>query len=194
MKRLLSALALSAAFAPVYADVLTFDDVAGIAPNTYGAMPVYKGFTFNCTGCGVNRLDWIDTVGSSWNYGSVSGEYTLLNNYGGTGVIRAADGSDFSYDGLWSRVWGSSGERHGKVRGFNNGVEIWTQDVVLGNSFAHVGGVTGAVDELRLDFGNFFLVDDLALNQKAGDVPEPATLALGGLALVGMGLARRRKA
>lgn len=195
-KTLLSTLVLLALPLSSQAAILTFDDISGQTPNSYGAIGSYQGFNFGCLGCSSNRLDWVDTVGSSWNYGAVSGEYTMLNNYGGVGVITAADGSDFSFDGLYAETWSNASARTGYIRGYNNGTEIWTSTITLASTFDYFGAMTGAIDELRLDFGNHFLVDNLALNEgqpPSVSVSEPASLSLLGLGLGLLGLSRRFK-
>jgi hypothetical protein len=208
VRKFLLALALAANFSQAGAVVLTFDDVPGSVANWYGAMPTYMGYTFGCissiqtpdcqitqpfstTGVWANRLDWIDTVNSYWPFGSVSGEFTLVNWYGGIGVIKAADNSDFVFDGLWARVWAfDNPPRIGYLRGFDNGVEVWRQAVGLNTTFTHFTGGVGAIDELRLDLGNHFLVDNISL---MSSVPEPGTVTLLGLGFAGLAFARRRR-
>lgn len=172
----------------VSATVITFDDHPNVAQNSWGAIGTYDGFTFKG---GNDRLDWIDTVGSYWNYGAVSGDFTMLNNYGGTGVITAANGSDFTFDGLWAETWGRASARNAYIEGYNNGALVWVSTIVLNPTFSYFDGMSGGIDELRLNFGNFFLVDNLALNES--QVPEPASLSLFGLALAGLVVARRCK-
>ena len=92
------------------ADVLTFDDVPGQSLDQFGPVPAgYHGFNFNCSSCSLDhdRVDWINTGPSStnWPFGTRSGEFSLLNNFGGTGVVTATDGSDFTFDGVWAKAW-----------------------------------------------------------------------------------------
>lgn len=84
------------------ADVLSFDNVpGGSTQGRYGNVGTYGGFAFS------ENLKWIDTVGSSYNFGAVSGDFTLLNLSSGAGVVTASDGSDFTFGGLWAKVWGT---------------------------------------------------------------------------------------
>ncbi len=195
MKKLSPLLLLSFLFAsPAQSSILTFDDIpGGSIQNTFSDMPTYQGFNFSST------LDWIDLVNSSWNFGAHSGDFALLNNYGGVGTIISADSSDFSFDGLWAKQWGTSPQSGGPaslvgtIQGLNNGVQVWSIDTALNGSYQFIAGQTLLIDELKLGLGNHFLVDDLALNQPSISVPEPSTLLLLSLGFLGLGLAKSRR-
>lgn len=167
--------------------VLTFDDdLPKDDPSaTFGDMPTYNGFNFSTT------LDWVYVV----NYGSVSGEFGMVNNAGGVGVITDENNADFIFDGLWAKVFNTSPDFGGEdslfgtLSGYNNGGLVWEIATGLNGSYEFYGPQAGAIDELRLGFGDWFLVDDITLNA----VPVPAAVWLFGSGLLGLiGLARRK--
>lgn len=183
-------------FSSVNASTLTFDDIPGSSQNSYGGVGTYEGFSFS------SNLDWIDVVGA-YNYGAVSGDFALLNNYSGIGTITEQSGADFTFDGLWAKRWGTVPESggvdslFGTLSGYNNGSLVWSVVTSLNGSYEFYAAQLGLIDELRLGFGNYFLVDNLSLNGVSGvsNVPLPAALFMLAPALLGfIGFRRRFKA
>jgi len=194
IKQLLSAVLLCACAATGTANaaVLTFDDIPGVAPASYGAIGSYAGYTFGSTG-DTSRLDWVDTAGELYGRGAVSGSFTMVNNFGGAAVIRRDGGADFSFGGLWAENWLDWDTAQGSLQGYRDGSLVWTSDMTLGASFAYHAGVAGNIDELRIDFNGNFIVDNLELNDAAAEVPVPGTEALMALGLAGLFLRRKKR-
>ena len=168
------------------AAILTFDDHPDVASNSTGDILNYGGFDFS------QNLDWIDAVGG-WDRGSISGNFTMVNNNGGVGVITEQGSNDFTFDGLFARTWATTGNRTGYIRGFFEGSEIWTSTINITKTWTEFLVVGGAIDELRLDMGNYFLVDDLALTPAPVPLPPAVILFISALFPL-FGFAKKRAA
>ena len=182
------------AFGPANAALLTFDNISdGNKP--IGSLPTYKNFSFS------SNLVWVDVVGTARNYGAVSGEFALLNNEGSIGVITEATGADFAFDGLWAKKWatptdsGGSDSLFGNISGYKNGNLVWNINTSLNGSYEFYAAQTNVVDELRIELGDHFLVDDIALTSfSTSPVPVPAAAWLFGSGLIGLiGIRKRHK-
>ncbi|MCC6779117.1 MAG: hypothetical protein IT537_21245 [Hyphomicrobiales bacterium] len=143
-----------------------------------------------------DNMDVIDlSPGSPWPYGAHSGNYSALNDYGGTGVITKVGGGTFAFDSTYIKGWANNGIAAGTITGYLNGNPISSvQFSTTGGNWQHVIANFLSVDEVRI-VGDFFLLDDTQINGPSS-VPIPATLPLfaSGLGLLGLaGWRKRRK-
>lgn len=185
---LLPVLALVSGFSN--AATLTFDDIpGGSIINSYGDIGNYSGFDFSL------NLDWVDTVNKAWEsdglyYGSISGDFTMVNNNSGLGIITEQSSNDFTFDGLNARTWGDVPDRTQHIVGLKDNAVVWDSQITLTSTWTYYSGVSGNIDELQLDLGDYFLVDNLEMTA----VPLPATLYLFATGLLSLsGFLRVRK-
>lgn len=188
---LLPVLALVSGFSN--AATLTFDDIPGATINSAGAIGNYSGFDFT-TNLNTN-LDWVDTVNKAWesdglHYGSISPYFTMVNDNFGMGIITEESGNDFTFDGLYARTWGDDGDRTQHIVGLKDSAVVWDSEITLTSTWTYYSGVSGNIDELQLDLGDYFIVDNLEMTA----VPLPATLYLFAAGLLGLsGVLRVKK-
>ncbi|MCG3200214.1 MAG: hypothetical protein NFCOHLIN_00057 [Gammaproteobacteria bacterium] len=195
--------------APVVgAAMLNFDDI--LPATSDQPVPVgYGGFDWESSPfipATMQNADYMDaTTGFGNSYGAPSGTTAIYTN--AELIIKRAE--DFTFNNVYLTSFSGFDAAYGssaggvQVRGFNNGVEVGSQSVVLANDkYSPFDFSTfGVVDELRflptagLNSGLYFLLDNLSYDIQPAAVPLPGAVWLLGGALAGlMGSARRRRA
>lgn len=175
-----------------YATLLTFDDVT--APDTVGTLSSeYNGFLFNQT------LDVVDIDPTGVNFwGStgpaVSGDFAVLNNYGGDGIITAASGGLFSFQSLFIKSWFGSGDNQVmSIDGLVGGAIVGSVSFTQSSTWTQITGNFDAIDSLRINNVGIFLIDNVLLNEPTANVSAPHPLFLLSIGLIGIAASRRKK-
>lgn len=171
--------------APAGATTLTFDDIGIVGQTTLTGF-VEKGFKFS------SNMDVIDvsSTGGTWSYGvngGHSGKFAALNDYYGDMVMTVLGGGLFSVQDLWINGW-QGGSTTSTISGWLNGVQVSSVSVSYSSPWKDVVLNFAGIDSLRIS-GGVFLVDDITVN---GNVPEPGSVALLGLGLMGLYASRRK--
>jgi hypothetical protein len=179
-------------FQPARATVLTFDDLLGNenpVPNGYG------GFNWNNqTTVGSFDPTAYGYQNTGYNCGTVSGRNVIFN-YGGASPVEIALATTgtFTYIGaFFTAAWGAetlsfTGLRNGVVVDRSGNYNINT------TSPQFIDLDWTGIDELIIsNTGQQWAMDNFTFT--ATPVPEPATMALLGAGILGVGLLRRRVA
>ena len=175
----------------VNAAVINFDEI-GVAGSVYPyytqAGFVSQGFAFS------TNMDVIDvSPNGGWSSGvgsGHSGNYAALNDYGGSMLMTQVGGGSFSVADLWLNGWQGS-TTTSSIEGYLNGALVGSVVATYGSPWSDITLNFAAIDTLKIN-GGIFLVDDISVNGGNGQVPEPATLSLLALGLLGATLVARR--
>lgn len=165
------------------ATLLTFDDV-GVQNHWNTVLPSpYQGYVIG------GELGAIDLVGSPWSWGAHSGEFGGYL-YGSSVSFLAvkSDNSDFTFNGLWAMNTISTGT----IKGYNNGVNVFTINTGASSAFQYVAGQSTIIDQLIVSLGGSAIYDDISLGDiviappvvvpplspGVVNIPEPSVLGL----------------
>lgn len=177
---------------PTSATIVTFDSLPGINGDVFSS--------YTESGITVAKLSGSGCVAKAYGspipdvfLGTIcdntsSGSYQIF----GTGLL-ALNSIDFSAnDGT-----GNLGPLFYQIRGYLSGISVWDMNSTLATTtgFVTISGFDAtAVNYIQMEFivgGTSANFDNINVSAAQSELPEPASLALFGLALAGLGFMRR---
>lgn len=130
--------------------------------------------------------------------GANNGTDFLINGYSNL-TVSATNGSPFDLMGfdLGVSFYNQNTSDQVTLTAFLNGGGTSTQTLNIGQSFASYSFALTGLDSFRISGGaldrGYIAIDNINYSQGATAVPEPASIALLGVALAGLGATRRKK-
>lgn len=174
------------------ATVITFDNQVNGSPVSSG----YAGLNWNGSIYALNQSSY----GNSSIFPSAS--TAVYNGYGIQTVTIS--GGLFDLNGAYFTGWAANGQAvsytstNVTLTGYLAGVNMGSvTSALVANAFTWVAADFGTIDSFTItNNGNgsqWWLMDNLTINEARNSVPEPGSLALLGLGLGAMAVLRRRK-
>ena len=186
----LSLAAASLSSGMLQASVIHFDELGvpgWVYPDYSNTGFVSQGFVFS------ENMDVIDVSpsGGIWSSGvgsGHSGNYAAFNDFGGTMLMTRQGGGVFVVDNLWLNGW-QGVSTVSLIEGYLNGALVGSVLASYSSPWSQVLAGFGSIDTLSIS-GGLFLVDDIAINDGNRPLPEPTSLSLLALGLLGVACRR----